>query len=734
MRLRLSLRQACLFGGYLVASTILPGNAVAQQDGGQSNETVVVTATRTEKELLETPAAVTVRSVDELRAEGFTYGTDEFRGVPGVYFRRGEGDADEFPFVSIRGVTGNHGNDTFLALIDGVPFVGPDEEVLLTEVPYAAVEQIDIVRGPVSALYGRGAIAGAINYITRTPREDATSLSLSAGSDDYYRAEAVIERKIGDAGILASISYEDYEGWRENSARSIGNIFLKGVIPLSDRGELTTYLNVFDREAEVPSAIPALADGTVVDVLGGVESFLGHEPTRNNVEGWIGAARYAHEVNDNLTLTFTGQARRFESDVRLNFYDYFEFDPANSIFGVNGFASRNDTDVFVGEATAEWSLGRHTLVGGVSAERATLDEQDNWSGQNDPFFDGSCGFKFYAILVNYETGEVVNRNDPCFVVDEPRTASEATNTFWGAFIQDEIALTDALTLTVGARYDAFEREIDFSIAGAAPTNERATGDEGAFAPKVALDYDYGPGIVYASFGRGFNSNFGPAWQWDPAQYERVEKPTTIDSYELGWKGRALDGGLEWETAIFYLEQENRRTFVTNPDPTGPSTLATTGQLYSSQGLEASLRVFPTDATSMMINYTYLDPKWEEFTVDTFGGPLDFSGTTPQGVPEHMFYAELKHDFTSWLTARATYEWYDDYFITVDNSASDGQFDLLNLSATVRHPEYEDVAVDLSVTNVLDEEYFYYFGGSRTAVTNVSPGVPRQFRATLRYAF
>jgi len=89
-------------------------------------EETVVTATRVERALLEVPASITVQNTEELRLKGFNYGTDEFRGVPGVFFRRGEGDGEEFPFIAIRGVTGNHGNDTFLAMVDGIPFVGPD--------------------------------------------------------------------------------------------------------------------------------------------------------------------------------------------------------------------------------------------------------------------------------------------------------------------------------------------------------------------------------------------------------------------------------------------------------------------------------------------------------------------------------------------------------------------------------------------------------------------------------
>ena len=299
---------------------------------GEIDEEIVVTATRIAKPLLEVPAAVTVQDVSELQAKGFSYGTDEFRGVPGVFFRRGEGDGEEFPFISIRGVTGNHGNDTFLALVDGIPFVGPDEEVLLYEVPYPVVDSIEIVRGPVSALYGRGAIAGAVNYRTRPVGEESNELYVSAGTEDLFRVGGHVERTFdNDVGLLLSASYEDFEGWRENSQRELTSFFGKLSAPISERGNLTGWLTYYNREAELPSVIPTLGDGTLIDVAGGDESFLGYLPTQNDSEGLIGAARYNYRASDALTLEFTGQLRSYESDIRLNFYDILEFDPDNSI-------------------------------------------------------------------------------------------------------------------------------------------------------------------------------------------------------------------------------------------------------------------------------------------------------------------------------------------------------------------------------------------------------------------
>ena len=243
-------------------------------------------------------------------------------------------------------------------------------------------------------------------------------------------------------------------------------------------------------------------------------------------------------------------------------------------------------------------------------------------------------------------------------------------------------------------------------------------------------------MLYTSYGQGFNSNFGPVFQWEPDRFARDEKPTTIDSYEVGWKGRAGEGAFEWETALFYLEQSDRRIFITNPDPTGPPTLATTGQKYSSRGVEAAVRFRPTEKTKAVLTYTYLDPEWDELIIaGSFGAPdQDFSGVTPQGVAENMFYAEIEHRFADWVTGRLTYEWYDDYFVDLSNTVSAGGYDLLGVSATFNVPNNDKVSLDVSVTNALDEEYYFYFAGSRTMATNVSPGVPRLARATLRWRF
>ena len=210
----------CLFLAVLLClPTVSPlyAEEAAAEDLDEVSDEIVVLATRGEKRALEVPAHVTKVDFEQLTDDGFSAGADELRGQPGIFFRRSEGDNDAFLFVNFRGVTGNHGNDTFLALVDGIPFVSGDEEVLMSEIPYGAVQNLEIVRGPVSALYGRGGIAGAVAYSLYAPADARTDLRLAAGSDGYWNGTLNLGRQFGDHGLFLSVDGLSADGWREHN-------------------------------------------------------------------------------------------------------------------------------------------------------------------------------------------------------------------------------------------------------------------------------------------------------------------------------------------------------------------------------------------------------------------------------------------------------------------------------------------------------------------------------------
>lgn len=711
------------------------GIASAQEPSATDLDRVVVTATRTEQTLEQVPAAVVVQDMAELRERGFVSGTDEFRGVTGVFFRRGEGDSDEFPYVSIRGSTGTEG---FLVLVDGIPQIGMFEEAQLNELPYDAIDRIEIIKGPVSALYGRGALYGAVNYITRAPGEGRSQVSLTAGSDDHYRAEGVLSTDLGDrAGLLLSATWTDDGGWREHARRRIGGLFGKAAVDLGERTTLTVSANYQHRDNEMPNGLPLDGDGRLIDVVGGARTFLGYGEPRSKADIGALGLKLDHVASESLSLSFNAQARRLDRDNLLNFYDYYGLDTAREVMGFNGFRSDTRHDALVAEGTLNWRAGRHNLLAGASAERADIHEDNFWSGQNGFTFE--CGFTFFLIEVNYRTGEVVNADHPCFARDLKNRQSDFANTFWGVFVQDEITLSDRFQLTLGGRYDRFKREIAFAALPDIGPGGTTRGEADAFSPKATLSWRPAWGQAYLSYGRGFNSNFGATFEWDPNTYARPEsRPTTIDSFEVGAKGHAWNGRLTYAAAAFLSRQKNRRVVIPNPaaaeDFAAPIYLVSFGDRYESRGIELSAGLRPAAGTRIEAGYTFTDAHWQEYLIDSgFGPPIDLSGKQPTGVPRHMGYLRLDRQVTGWLWLRAAYEHYGDYMVTGNNRVRGGGYDLLTLGAQVAPASWKNASLNLAMTNALDEDYDFYLGGT-SSPTYATPGPPRQLRATLKVDF
>ena len=241
-------------------------------------------------------------------------------------------------------------------------------------------------------------------------------------------------------------------------------------------------------------------------------------------------------------------------------------------------------------------------------------------------------------------------------------------------------------------------------------------------------------MLYASYGRGFTSNFGPLWQWDPLQYIRDTRPSKLDSFEIGVKGTAADNLITYQLALYYLKQNDRAVNIPNPaaatDFTAPLNIATSGQEYSSKGLEASIEVRPVASTLIALSYAHTDATWDKFELTGTG---EFTGNKPRGIAPHTIWASLQHSFTDAIQGEVTYEWYDDYYVTLDNTVKNGSYGLFGANISYATEWLGGVSLNLSATNLLNNEYYFYHGGTTVARLAV-PGVPRQVRLSVRKNF
>ncbi|CAM2070089.1 TonB-dependent receptor [Sulfidibacter corallicola] len=715
----------------LLAQEPASTEAASDSDKPAISESVVVTASRTEQTLEELAAAVTLIDREDLRTKASQLAGDELQGIAGVFQRREEA-ANNFMHVVFRGLTGNHGNDTFLALVDGIPFVSAHEEVLLAEVPFGAVDRVEVVRGPVSALYGRGSLSGAVNYLTRDPGpERRYRLGLSGGSYGYAKPHLSVDLPLADGRHQLVIDgyRQENDGWRDRTEGQATNLFVKDHIALSERASLTLWLNAHDGDQEAGGVIPILPNGDIPEVAGGREGFLGYGPNEYQRETLMAAARHRLAINDNLMLISTLHYRRIQDDNDLAFYDPFGFQPENNILRVNGFANDRDTRVFFVEPQLSWQSGRHNLIAGATHEQVDLTETDWWTGQNG-FDEETFNYHFYEINIDYTTGEVINRDHPLWADRNETYRGDSRNSFTAFFVQDQWQLSEDTTVTLGARWDRFERDAtiasDVDFDGVIDDNAPIVDSETHVSPKLSIVHFWKPNLsTYFSYGQGFNSNFGAVWQWDPSLYQRGSevKPSRVDNYDLGIKGHI--GDHIWIGAtLFHLSQRDRLVFLSNP---AGQLQASTADRFQSQGLEWESRFHLVPGWSGYLTYTYTDAEWEDYQVRG----VDYTGNRPTGVPEHMGSLGLRGSLAPRLTLDLWSDYADDYMVTLGNDFEGGGYTLVHGGLTYRLPG-DRGTVTLTGKNLLDETYDNLFGSQ--VPLNAYPGSPIRAQLDIRLEF
>lgn len=205
-------RQARVLPFMLAAGLLLPGTrAYAQSiDYGAMEqlfaEPVTTSVTGKPQRATDAPANIEIITQDDIRRSGATSIPEVLQFVTGLDVRvNGFGDAD----VGIRGYN-QIANPHLMVLVDGRQVYMVDYgRIFWAAIPVqlAEIRQIEVIKGPNSALYGFNAVGGVINIITFDPRKDqVNSATLSGGTQSYRAGSAVATGKVGDnTGLRLSL-------------------------------------------------------------------------------------------------------------------------------------------------------------------------------------------------------------------------------------------------------------------------------------------------------------------------------------------------------------------------------------------------------------------------------------------------------------------------------------------------------------------------------------------------
>ena len=202
----------------ITAATLSTINLALAQSNTSENigiEEIVVTSRKREESYVDVPVSVTVFTETEVESAGIETPADFIALTPNVTLVQVQNAGNSF--VTARGISQNRNTEMSVAvLMDGVLMVNPaqfNQELF-------DIQQIEVLKGPQGALYGRNAIGGAITVTTREP-SDFLEGAVRAGYDsgEGYRAQAMLSGPIGESDTLkfrAAISRKDVEGYLDN--------------------------------------------------------------------------------------------------------------------------------------------------------------------------------------------------------------------------------------------------------------------------------------------------------------------------------------------------------------------------------------------------------------------------------------------------------------------------------------------------------------------------------------
>ena len=200
----------------LLGTTLCAAPACAQEDVQLPQ--VTVTATGVPTVLPKIPAGVTIITEAEIQARGYTTLAQALSAVPGLGVVQSGGDGGTAS-VFIRGTN----SEDVLVLIDGVPANDPsiaNGAFNFGEDTLADVDRIEVVRGPMSGIYGSGAIGGVINIITlQGAGEPHASLTLAGGFPSQGQGSAAISGATGAFDYALAGSLDEASGFDDTAKR-----------------------------------------------------------------------------------------------------------------------------------------------------------------------------------------------------------------------------------------------------------------------------------------------------------------------------------------------------------------------------------------------------------------------------------------------------------------------------------------------------------------------------------
>ena len=583
----------------------------------------------------------------------------------------------------------------------------------------AGIERVEVLKGPAAAVLGRGEPGGSINLVTKQAQLGRTfgSASVQYRSFDTVRAEADANLALTDELSARLIGYgEAGDTFRDTVEQRRWGILPSIGVSLGAATQLTYDFEWTRVEVPFDRGIVVLNDDfrTVPR-----SRFLGEPSDGDTVARATGhQLRLQHDFSDQWSLLLGASHR---DTLLTGASSDAETARARQKLYVDGrsLSRQRRTRRY----TSEHSVVRAELAG--EFETGTLRHRVLMGADFD-YFDTDQFFTRYrgpvvTSTTSDQAGYVLDLQNPVYgrypaPVTAPITNRLDVQRAIGAYVQDQISLTDRMQVRIGGRFDDFLLRVDDRLTNVLGRRKRSR-----FSPQAGIVYELSkPLSLYAAYGEGFRANIGADATGE------VFEPETSKSIEAGVKFMGLGGRLTGTLAVYQLEKSN----VLATDTLNPGFSVAIGKARS-RGIELDMTGKLPGGVDVLLSYAYTDAEARSRVLDpNFSFQIE-PGDPLINIPDHNLNLQATKRFsigrrTALLGAGAQY-------VGARNGETGTDFKLPShwLVRVFGQVELiEDVELFGSVTNLFDE---HWYANGYSAVW-VQPGTPRTASVGLRASF
>ncbi|WP_294348601.1 TonB-dependent receptor [Prosthecochloris sp.] len=579
--------------------------AIAETTLFQSAE-VVVTANKLEEDIKDVPQSITVIDETLIEEKGMKGVGDIITNTPGMNLETYGSPARVQ--VNIRGLNTSvfTNNNPVVIYVDGLPYSNSNG----FDISLVNIERIEVLRGPQGTLYGKDAIGGVINVVTKEPTNEwSGKAGAEYGSFNHrefkFNTNGALKNDVLYFGLNGQYRADD--GWQTNSFP--GNE--KDADKLED-GRWSTYL-LFKPTEEFSAKFTYSKD--YIDAYG------------QNGYGIIGGSFSdfnADDAEDVITEFETREELKVNSQALQLAYDFGDF----TVTSVTTRRYQELEGIYDGEG------GNDPIA--VDAYQFDNSESEAWTQELTLKSNISDGLRYvagiYLDMSEFKRGPY-GQDFPFLSVfgfaERGNSVSETDEETAAIFGQIIYPVTGRLDVTLGGRYQCIKKDIDLEFFEDYVLDNTIDGGKewSEFLPRVALNYTLNDNwSTYFSYSKGYMPGGFNFYADEGDLDDNAFEPQISTNYEIGLK--AQTGKMTLGAAFFYMDIKDIHVFKANESF---QFFADNAEKAHSMGVELEAAYRLTDAFQLDASVGFVEAEYDDYDA---GGGVKYDGERIQQTPEY----------------------------------------------------------------------------------------------------